>query len=334
MMLLIIMHHYVVNSGLIEELEKDIWSFNSIFFYVFGMWGRTAIDCFVLITGFFMCKSVFTIRKFIKLLLQVEFYAISIYCLFVLSGYQAFTFGEFCKISWPFYGIKDNFVSCFLMFYLFIPFLNIVVHGMNKRQHLLLIALCLFLYTILGSIPNKFVWMNYTSWFCVLYVISSFIRLYPQLHDNDMRYWGKASLLSVLLSIFSVIGVLYLKSKMSINIHPYFLVIEPNKILAVITSVCCFNFFRNLKMPYSRTVNAIASTTFGILLIHAHSDVMRRWLWRDTLDVIGQQSFPCPILLAVMSVASVFVLCSIIDYLRIVLVEKHYMKLVDRFFEK
>lgn len=331
MMLLIIMHHYVVNSGLIQYIEKDTWSGNSVFFYIFGMWGRTAIDCFVLITGYFMCKSNITIRKFLKLLLQIELYAIFIYVLFVISGRQPFSIVEFCKNAWPFYGIKDNFSSCFLMFYLFIPFLKILIHGMNKRQHQLLIALCLFLYTGLGSIPNKFVWMNYTSWFCVLYIMSSYIRMFPQYHDSDTKFWGFATLSSVFISIVSVVLVLYLKSKMSIDIHPYFLVIEPNKVLAVLTSVCCFNFFRNLKISYSRIINTIASTTFGILLIHAHSDTMRNWLWRDVLDVVGQQSTNHTYLLAILSVLGVFIICSIIDYFRISFIEKYYMQLVDKF---
>ena len=309
MMMLIIMHHYVVNSGLILYIEKCTWSSNSLFFYIFGMWGRTAINCFVLITGYFMCKSNITLRKFLKLLIQVEFYAICIYLLFVITGYEHFSIVEFCKNAWPLYGIKDNFTSCFLMFYLFIPFLNILVNGMNKRQHQLLIALCLFLYTILGSLPNRFVWMNYTSWFCVLYILSSYIRMYPQFRDKDTIFWAYATFISILFSLASVVLVLYLKSKIRRGLHPYFLVIEPNKVFAVITSVCCFNFFRNLNIHYSRTINKIASTTFGILLIHAHSDAMRNWLWCDMLDVVGQYFTPYAYVFAAFSVIGVFFIC-------------------------
>ena len=73
-MLLIVAHHYVVNSGMMEEMAKEPLSSNSIFFYIFGMWGKTGINCFVMITGYFMCKSQITIRKFLKLLFQIEFY--------------------------------------------------------------------------------------------------------------------------------------------------------------------------------------------------------------------------------------------------------------------
>lgn len=85
-MLLIVAHHYVVNSGMMEEMAKESLSSRSLFFYIFGMWGKTAINCFVMITGYFMCKSQITIPKFLKLLLQVEFYNIRLEWLSILQS--------------------------------------------------------------------------------------------------------------------------------------------------------------------------------------------------------------------------------------------------------
>lgn len=65
-MLFIIAHHYVVNSGL-SSLDGPIYSnpfsLKSIFLLLFGAWGKTGINCFVLITGYFMCKSKITSKK-------------------------------------------------------------------------------------------------------------------------------------------------------------------------------------------------------------------------------------------------------------------------------
>ena len=56
-MLLIVAHHYVVNSGLMPIMAENPTSAKSMFLYLFGWAGKTGIDCFVLITGYFMCKS-------------------------------------------------------------------------------------------------------------------------------------------------------------------------------------------------------------------------------------------------------------------------------------
>jgi len=190
-MLLIVAHHYVVNSGLMPELEKDPLSVKSIYFYIFGMWGKIGINCFVLITGYFMCKSQITIRKFLKLLLQIEFYNVIIYVIFVLSGYLSVkSFNELLMVFLPVKSIADGFTSCFLVFYLFIPFLNILIRNLMKRQHQLLVLLCLFTYTLMGTFARFHVTMNYVSWFCVLYFIASYIRIYGFFPKISTAKWG------------------------------------------------------------------------------------------------------------------------------------------------
>lgn len=177
-MLLIVAHHYVVNSGLMDILEEVPLSGKSLFYYWFGMWGKTGINCFVLITGYFMCKSTITIRKFLKLLLEIEFYNIAIFAIFVFVGYEVFTLKGLVVALLPAYTLSQNFASCFLLFYLCIPFLNILINNLDKSKHLNLLVLCLIIYTLFGTLPMFSVTMNYVSWFCVLYIISSYIRLY------------------------------------------------------------------------------------------------------------------------------------------------------------
>ncbi len=132
-MLLIVAHHYVVNSGLVSPMEQAPMSGDSLFLYLFGMWGKTGINCFVLITGYFMCKSEITIQKFLKLILQIIFYGIVIYFAFVLSGYEPFSIKQFIKRFLPIKSITDGFTSCYVAFFLFIPFLNIFIRNINKK---------------------------------------------------------------------------------------------------------------------------------------------------------------------------------------------------------
>lgn len=189
-MLLIVAHHYVVNSGLMPELDKDPLSAKSIYFYLFGMWGKTGINCFVLITGYFMCKTHITIRKFLKLFLEVEFYNIVLYVIFTATSSLPFSVKEALLMLWPVKSIATGFTSCFLVFYMFIPFLNVLVSHLDKKMHCRLVLLCLFTYTLMGTIHRFEVTMNYVSWFCVLYFISSYIRLYGISPRLSTAKWG------------------------------------------------------------------------------------------------------------------------------------------------
>ena len=120
-MLLIVAHHYVVNSGISEVMYKDPGSLKSLYLYIFGMWGKTGINCFVFITGYFMCQSRITLRKFMKLLLWIYFYRFAIYLIFSITGYQPFSVKSLLMLFLPFRNITDGFTSCYLVFFLFIP---------------------------------------------------------------------------------------------------------------------------------------------------------------------------------------------------------------------
>ena len=104
-MLFIVAHHYVVNSGMLEQMTVNPFAANSMFFFLFGAWGKTGINCFIMITGYFMCKSRITVKKFLKLLLEIEFYKIVIFFCFVFTGYQKFSMIDFAKSIIPVYEI-------------------------------------------------------------------------------------------------------------------------------------------------------------------------------------------------------------------------------------
>lgn len=328
-MFLIVLHHYIVNSNVIINALATPTQLNSILALSFGAWGKMGINCFVLITGYFMCKTNITLKKFMKLIFEIEFYRILLYVIFLATGYEAFSIVRIIKVLLPVTSVRDNFTGCFLLFYLCIPFLNYLTKTLNEKNHIRLLLLCLFIYTILGSVPKIDVSMNYVSWFIVLYVIASYVRLYPKKLFDSTKLWGILSLVFFVSSIGTVIVGALIAPRVGQVLSFYFLS-DSNKVLAVALSVSLFMFFKNLKIKNSKLINNVAMTTFGIFLIHANSDAMRNWLWRDTLKNAEYFASKYFVLHALASVVVIFIICSLIDFIRIVFVEKYYMKLWDK----
>lgn len=328
-MLLIVTHHYVVNSGLGEVLQESPLSGHSIFFYLFGAWGKTGINCFVMITGYFMCKSQITLRKFLKLILEILFYNIIIYVIFVATGYEHLSLSGIENLI-PMRNLNTNFTSCFLVFFFCIPFLNVLVQHLNKRKHQYLIGLSLFIYTLHGTLPHTSVDMNYVSWFCVIYFIASYIRLYPLPYDKNVKIWGISTLVCIIISVCSILGVLYLNTYHHTDLPPYRYVSDSNALLAVLTAICSFMYFKNVHIPQSKFINIIGGSTFGVLLIHANSDTMRQWLWKDTLNIIGHYNDKLFWLYSIIIVIFVFLICIMIDQIRILLFEKPIFNFLDK----
>ena len=328
-MLMIVAHHYVVNSGVMAAtgpIGENPQAVNSLFMMLFGAWGKTGINCFLMITGYFMCTSRITLRKFIKLLAQIYFYHLLLYPIFLLAGYETLSVSRLVKLALPFWGFNNGFTSCFIIFYLTIPFWTIVVQNMTKRQHTVLLILLLSCYTLLGSIPTFKVTFNYITWFGIIFLIASYIRLYPSPLFERRVLWGWLTLLFIMLGQASVA---VLQSKLHVG---FFFMSDCNKFFAVTVAVCSFLWFKNLNIKYSKVINAFGAATFGVLLIHANSNAMIQWLWKDTVDVIGHYQTLTTGELMLFStgvVLAIFIICNLIDQLRIATLEKWFFRWYD-----
>jgi hypothetical protein len=335
-MLLIVAHHYVVNSGLLA-MDGPVWenpcSWKSLFLLSFGAFGKTGINCFVLITGYYMCKSEITARKYFRLLGEIYFYKIVINCLFILFGKRVITQKLILVIILPFWDVNRDFVVCFILFYLFIPFLTILVRNLTAKQHVYLTILSLLIYTIVEPIPWTIVPMHYVSWFIVLFLIASFIRLhmeeYMKKENNKWTIgWG---IFLIFISLLSIMMVAWLSKHVTLNSHwEYYFVGESNRPLPVITGILAFVVFKKMRLPYISVINIMGASTFGVLLIHANSDTMRQWLWRDFLHNVDMYDSPWLVVHAVGCVLAIFIVGIAIDRLRIRFIEPPLMVCFDK----
>ena len=228
----------------------------------------------------------------------------------------------------PITSIGAGFPAAFLIFFLCMPFLNILIRGMHEKQHIRLLLICLFTYVFLGTVPGFSVTMNYVSWFIVLYFIASYIRIYDRPIFNNTRLWGLFALAALTISVASIVV-------MNLTHHnPTFFLLESNRILAVVLALCAFMFFKNLKIKPSRFINTVAASAFGVLLIHAGGDDMRKWLWQDLLHNTEIYGSSWLIPHAILSVLGIYIICTLIDQLRIICIEKPFFKLWDKHFNK
>ena len=323
-MFVIVLHHYIVNSGILDILLTESISFKNFLFLFLGAFGKTATNCFVLITGYFMCKSKITLLKVFKLLFEVMFYNVIIYIIFASFGVIDFSFKAIYENVFSIFNVTyGNFTTSFIVFYLFIPFLNVLINNLSKEQFLYLLGLCFLVFCVVPTIiihtlPITTIgyFISYVGWFMVIYITSAFIRLFPLKCFNNNLLWG---LLSLGLIILSGVSIYVMKI---LNAHPYSLLMESNMILSYINSICFFMFFKNLKIKQSNIINVIAKASFGVLLIHANSNAMRTFIWqtlfKNTNYYLNSNYY---LLHCFLTVVIVYISCTIIDLIRIYLIE-------------
>ena len=193
--------------------------------------------------------------------------------------------------------------------------------------------LLLIVFSLLPTIPLIKLTFNYVGWFIIIYLIGSYIQFYGIGKDITHREWGLITILILLVASASVTGITCLyKLNYIPRVWPYFFVSDSNKILSLALAVSSFMYFKNLKIPHSRLINAVGGATFGVLLIHANSDAMRTWLWEEAVNCAGnfRADIVCTLGYALGSVLMIFIVCAGIDWFRSHFIEPYMIRVVKK----
>ena len=180
------------------------------------MGGKAGINCFLLVTGFFMCKQSFTWRKFLKLYLEVKFYTLLLPVIFWAIGKQELSF-QYCfrTLFWEFTNMGAAFTPTFLALFLLIPFINRLINAMDKKSHARLLFLLMLFYTIAGSFfLNDF--YEYIGWYVTVYLIGAYLRLYPIAVLLDVKKCLLLVVIVLTLCVVSILSFTYLNSSFNI----------------------------------------------------------------------------------------------------------------------
>lgn len=333
-MMSIIAHHMVVNTAISYNLLPELHDARNVYMWVFGMWGKVGINCFVLITGWYMCKSAITIKKFLKLLLEVYFYKFFNYILLCM-GLQTLSLKEVFYMLSPIDNVTNNdFTSCYLIFFLTIPFLNALIQNISEKMHKYLILLSVGVLCIWNQLYWIEVDSSYLLWFPTLYFVASYFRLYPNSAKRITYFLEKTPLLWVALSIVSVIGILWLLPHTTKDITPYYFVMDSNAILAFITGLSLFMYFKSIHIKQSKIINVLAACSFGVLLFHT-SFGMRYVLLEKVLripDILyGLGEWWVILFCSILFMIAIYAIGSSVDILRMILLEKPIFKALEKY---
>lgn len=334
-MMSIIAHHMVVNTAISYNLLPELHDARNVYMWVFGMWGKVGINCFVLITGWYMCQSAITIRKFLKLLLEVYFYKFFNYALLLCVGMQSLSLKKVFYLLSPITNVTSNdFVSCYLVFFLMIPFLNMLIHNISEQWHKYLILLCVGVLCLWNQLYWIEVDCSYLLWFPTLYFVASYFRLYPDSTKRQTHFLEKTPLIWVALSIASVIGLLWFLPHTMKEISPYYFVMDSNAILAFITGLSLFMYFKSIHIKQSKFINILAACSFGVLLFHTSSGMRYVLLEKvlcipDTLYGVGE--WWMILFWSILFVIAIYAIGACVDILRMFVFEKPLFKALDKY---
>lgn len=327
-MLMVVCNHIISWGGLLEygiEPMSPIWLVGNTFF-VFLL---PAVNCFVLISGYFLCTAEFKLKKLVSLWVQTIFYSVGIYLIVcIFSDKLTFSFTGFIKSCLVITMRHYWFVTAYVLLYIVFPFLNCAIRAMGKRFHELC---CIVLLGVFSVMSNLMYIVDFTSvyggysflWFCIMYIVAAYIRLYVPVRIKHQRWMFPISALCSLM-ICGEKYIAYLVTPHlfgSVVLDGFFY--SYNSILAVPCALALFQGFRGIqiKSPVcNKIIGFFAPLTFAAYLIHGHPNF--RSILLDTLNANAYVSslavFPYIIICAL----GVVIASSAIEWLRQLLFRK------------
>lgn len=326
-MLMIVTLHYLGKGQVFSAYPPDSLKYDAA--RIVESICLVSVNCYVLLSGYFLVHSDFKLKKLFALALQVVFYSLGAYLLLMALGIAKPSFGEIFNAAFPVLSGVYWFVTMYIAMYILSPFLNKLLLSMDREAHLSLITVLVAVFSVwptLFVLGDSFTYAGLdvasgcsAIWFVVLYCIAAYIRKYYspsyKIKPYLKRYAIIATAIAALYTIVSYLG--------SVANSPYFAALFGqmhgyNSLPVLVGSLSLFMVFINLKITNGRVNKCIAllsPLTLGVYLIHDEPHV-RMWLW-STLNPAGHAYNPRFILFSIVSVVSIYLAASAIDWLRL-----------------
>lgn len=186
-MLMIILFHFSVHGAWPEggPLASDV----AVEMLSFG--GKLGVNCFVLITGYFMVKSHLKLGSLLRIVFETWFYSFAILFLFLAVQPDLVTEAKLRKAVLPVISGEYWFITCYLALMVISPLLNRAWGQLGPRGRSRTMAVGFVMLSLLPTASTFNPIGSDLIWFCYIYLLGGWVH---ERHENgwDGRGAGPA----------------------------------------------------------------------------------------------------------------------------------------------
>lgn len=303
-MFMIISLHYLVKGGIAVPFPFAAGENPAgAFAWLMEAFCIVAVNCYVLLSGYFLTESGWKPGRIRSLLGQVLFYSLLIPIFLMAFGVVPVSkLGVYDWIGFLFpFGTEHYwFATAYFVMYLFAPFLAAGLEKIEKRELQILLVLLLVSFSLEKTVlPLRLATDRYGydfGWFLCLFVVAGYIRKYGirwlEKPSHAVAGYVTACLCTWMLALFS--NTLGGKGSSAFTYYADMLY-SYNHLLCLAASVSLFYVFRNMHIGegrFAQAVRRLAPYTFGVYLLHEHILVRYEWMkWLGVERVAGSFLF-------------------------------------------
>ena len=324
-MLMILCNHYIVQSDVFIGENVPPFSFKLYILLLLRCFGKLGVMIFFTISAWYLCmEKQPTMKKALKrvwiLEREVLFYSLGLLVVCYIFARQYVTKPKIIYSIFPtISGREWWYVTAYVIFLLICPSLTKGLRAIGKGAHASLCVVFVIGWGIIaGLMPLGVLQSQYDGFinFLFIYVLVAFYRWY--LDDFSARTAWLMVVIGASILAISILGIQLLGSQLGSDLlrsKSTYLSQTCVKLPMLLIGFGIMLLFE-MKYLFNKVINSIASTTFGVYLIHEHQCVIDP-LWRDSKFSLGR-FYDSPYVFAFLLtvIISVFVVAMLIDYIR------------------
>ena len=309
-MIMILILHFFYHGNILNEMPKKI-NLLCVSIISVEVLCIVAVNIFILISGYFLCKSKFDINKIIKLYGEIFVYSLIIGFILLLTNKIELNIKNLIYIFFPFITQRYWFFNAYILLILLFPFLNVLINNISKEKFKLLLIILFIINSILPIGINNSVSLNSANslyWFLNLYLMGSYIRI------NKINFKKKCFVYG-----YIAINVLYIIISIIVfkigGVSKLMYILKYNLPFAYISSVLLFLIVLNTDFKVNDKIKKIimffSSSTFAVYIIHENPFV-RNLLWNEMLNT-SKFYFKYGYIYMIVVLLIIYICCTLID---------------------
>lgn len=332
--LIIVVGHFLGQTKVFKEFSN---SGNMFSIYVLE---GIAVNLFLIIGTWFMVDREFKAKRVVKMYSEVFLYTSIITTIMVILRINV-PLKQIIQGYFPLLGRPLWFASAYITLLLLTPYLKKVLCIGEKKLFKLVLLLFIFI-SVVSTLPEaQNVYLCNSLWFIFMYLLIGYYKKYRYKKDNANKKY-----IYLLVGVGTCLLVITLNTLFKNNETLTMLIsrfTDIKSIPSLVSSLCIFLFFENMKTRNNKTINFIAKSTFSVYIIH-QVPAFINYMWYNIFrcDQI-ENAETINYLYIIGIVLSIYIFASILDNLRQKFIEpiwensKIFSKIcekIDNFYEK
>ncbi len=271
-----------------------------------------SVDCYILISGYFLIdRHQLRLRGIGRVWLTTWSYAVAIFLLAAMLGVVPFTWGGLLTYATPVCSDIYWFVTSYLVLLLLAPLLSMATERLTQRQYLWVLAVG-FVVCFQPLLGQFLVDGHKILLFVFLFLMGGYIRKYGQKPCGDRK-----TVVTCYVAILFMMYAYVLYKNLHLQNPRFQIYAMAYHGLVLPLSVAFFLWVKSLPIGPrpGHYVNAIASLSFAVYVIHDHP-IVHDILWSHVNILLSHAApWAIPLLCLLIGVA-VFLACILIEKLR------------------